>query len=384
VIMGGFAIFEGDDVHHVVVAEELDDLLKNGDISITEKEIRDKGRGDALSKGLILIQTTWFILQCVARKVAHLPITELELVTLAFATLNFATYAAWWYKPLNVECPVRVYRQGKEQKKDNPVSSGTCGDRDAEAGESNEAEGAGRQEEAGESTEASGSAWVRVATDIKTTTTTTVQAVTVIVSETPASIGKAMAEIGRALRNHVRKYRWHVVWHALAAVLFPVSGLLFGLGYVLIISRRLGWSADDDDVIGDGAKEVPTFYPGPELIGHETRVAGFAACIIAMIFGSVHLVGWSFAFLSNAEQYLWCIASISITTAPVSIIVMMILTIMSAPFLIQMTWVLISAVASFLYLISRLMLLILPFMSLRSLPAEAYQAVQWTTFIPHV
>jgi hypothetical protein len=29
VIMGGFAIFEGDDVHHVVTAEELDDLLKN-------------------------------------------------------------------------------------------------------------------------------------------------------------------------------------------------------------------------------------------------------------------------------------------------------------------------------------------------------------------
>jgi hypothetical protein len=104
--MGGFVIFEGDDVPHVVTAEELDDLLKNSEIIITEKDIRDKGRGDALSKGLILIQTTWFILQCIPRKAAHLPITELELVT----------YAVWWYKPLNVGCPVRVYRQGKKKK----------------------------------------------------------------------------------------------------------------------------------------------------------------------------------------------------------------------------------------------------------------------------
>jgi hypothetical protein len=156
--MGGFAIFEGDDMHHVVVAEEIGDLLKNGEIRITEKEIRDKGRGDALSKGLILIQTTWFILQCIARKVVHLPITELELVTLAFAALNFVTYALWWYKPLNVECPVRVYRPGKKGKGEGEFSSGTGGTRDAEAGKRQEEE-AGKQKEAGKSTEASESTW---------------------------------------------------------------------------------------------------------------------------------------------------------------------------------------------------------------------------------
>jgi hypothetical protein len=84
VIMGSFVIFEGDDVHHVVTAGELGDLLKNREIRITEKEIRYKGRGDVLSKGLVLIQTMWFILQCIAHKVEHLPITKLELVTLTF------------------------------------------------------------------------------------------------------------------------------------------------------------------------------------------------------------------------------------------------------------------------------------------------------------
>jgi hypothetical protein len=84
-IMGGFMIFEGDKAQRIVKPDELEELLKNNEIRITKEEIRDKGRGDALSKGLILIQTTWFILQCIARKVERLPITELELVTLAFA-----------------------------------------------------------------------------------------------------------------------------------------------------------------------------------------------------------------------------------------------------------------------------------------------------------
>ena len=366
--MGGFAIFEGDKVHHVVTAEELDDLLKNGEIRITEKEIRDKGRGDALSKGLVLIQTTWFILQCIARKVAHLPITELELVTLAFAALNFVTYALWWYKPLNVECPVRVYRQRKPENGDGEVSSGIGATRDAEADEREEA---------------SGTTWSMIATDIKTTMKTAMA----IVWEMSASIGKAMAEIGR---NYVLEYRCHVVWHApvavlaaaLVAALFPVLGLLFGLGYVIFISLRLigGIRFESDGVIEAGAKEVPTFYAGPkELMGHVVGNPGFAACVIAMIFGSVHCVGWSFAFPSYAEQHLWRIASISVTSIPVLVIVTM--NSLDGENRMGITILLISASA---YLIGRLMLLVLPFMALRSLAAEAYQTVQWTTFIPHV
>jgi len=39
----------------------------------------------------------------------HVHLTELELVTLAFAALNFVTYGLWWNKPLNVQCPVCVF-----------------------------------------------------------------------------------------------------------------------------------------------------------------------------------------------------------------------------------------------------------------------------------
>lgn len=121
-------IFDGKEPYTVDPAsKELGELLKKGEINITKEEIKDKGRGDALSKGLTLIQTTWFILQCIARKAEHLPITELELVTLAFAALNFMTYAFWWNKPLNVTCPIHIYRKGEDE---NSVIADTSGIRE--------------------------------------------------------------------------------------------------------------------------------------------------------------------------------------------------------------------------------------------------------------
>ena len=38
----------------------------------------------------------------------HLPVTELEVVALAFAALNIVTYAFWWNKPQNMGCAIRV------------------------------------------------------------------------------------------------------------------------------------------------------------------------------------------------------------------------------------------------------------------------------------
>ena len=77
----------------------------------TEAEIEDKGKSDWLAKSLVLLQTTWFVMQCIARAVEHLPVTHLEIVTLAYAAMNFVIYVFWWDKPLNVNRPVRVFQK---------------------------------------------------------------------------------------------------------------------------------------------------------------------------------------------------------------------------------------------------------------------------------
>ncbi|KIM28293.1 hypothetical protein M408DRAFT_23994 [Serendipita vermifera MAFF 305830] len=79
-------------------------------IAPTATELKDRGKSDSLTKIIVLVQTLWFVAQCIVRGIQHLPLTELEVVTLAYAMLNLFIYAFWWDKPRNVECPVRVYK----------------------------------------------------------------------------------------------------------------------------------------------------------------------------------------------------------------------------------------------------------------------------------
>ena len=82
--------------------------------TISTAEIHDKARGDFLSKAIVILQSLWFIIQCVARGKQGLALTELELVTLALASLNGVMYFFWWDKPLGVKEPIKLYRKGQE------------------------------------------------------------------------------------------------------------------------------------------------------------------------------------------------------------------------------------------------------------------------------
>ena len=117
--MGGFMLFdsngeESDKIQVGVLSPPRLATLSAARLinlpTITEEEINDRSKGDALSKTLVLGQTSWFIAQCITRKAEGLAITELELATLAFAALNGFMYFFWWNKPLDVRTTVPVYR----------------------------------------------------------------------------------------------------------------------------------------------------------------------------------------------------------------------------------------------------------------------------------
>ena len=109
------------------------------------------------------------------------------------------------------------------------------------------------------------------------------------------------------------------------------------------------------------------------------------AILVAMVFGGIHCIAWSFSFPSPTEQLLWRISSIAITGIPLAVVGIVFIavlldddnpveTILDIPYILLV----------FLYPISRILLLVLSLTTLRSLPPSAYQTVQWTTFIPHV
>lgn len=74
----------------------------------SEEEIKDRSKADSLSKLIVLVQTLWFVMQCIARHIEHLPITELEIATLAYTVPILGIYICWWNKPLGVTQPIRI------------------------------------------------------------------------------------------------------------------------------------------------------------------------------------------------------------------------------------------------------------------------------------
>ena len=113
-------LMDGDERKAVLTPEMFRDLLRSGEIafpSITEEEIEDKSKADSLAKGIAVLQTTWFIAQCISRTAQGLITTEVELFTVAFAALNGISYFLWWNKPLDIKCCVPVLLLHGEDRK---------------------------------------------------------------------------------------------------------------------------------------------------------------------------------------------------------------------------------------------------------------------------
>ncbi|KAG2074525.1 hypothetical protein BDR04DRAFT_1126827 [Suillus decipiens] len=103
--MGGFMLYLNDKPRATLATRELERFVHEGSVEmpvIMQADIEDRSKGDALSKGIAILQLVWFVLQLVARYVQNLPMTLLELDTLAVATLASIAYGFWWKKPKDV------------------------------------------------------------------------------------------------------------------------------------------------------------------------------------------------------------------------------------------------------------------------------------------
>ncbi|KAK0432170.1 hypothetical protein EV421DRAFT_2024119 [Armillaria borealis] len=294
-------------------ALESEPLLVTNLAAISPETIEDRSEGDALSKTVSILQISWFIVQCVARAMQHLPITLLEMTSLAFAGLNIITYFLWWYKPLNVKYP--IYLDGSDKRPTSEIHYPE------------------------ESASPVKSSWLEWA---------------------------------------YRRVDWVGNWIACTT-----------LGYSYLEIR-------------DGACR---FYSG-------TTREGDARCMamvgVGFLFGAFHCVAWSFYFPSHAEMVLWRFSSMAVliglcvgsqfrvgmmildwvdpewTSKPVSVFfrawrddkiwVLTLVTISNFMFF----------VAIVAYIVARIILIILAFLQLRSLPPLAFCTVQWTTYIPHI
>ena len=82
---------------------------------ISDNDIGDKSKADWLSKGLVILQVTWMILQCISRRAAGYPLSPLEVHTLVHAGCALFMYTLWFKKPLDVKEPTVINTAGFEE-----------------------------------------------------------------------------------------------------------------------------------------------------------------------------------------------------------------------------------------------------------------------------
>ncbi|KAG2137506.1 hypothetical protein DEU56DRAFT_887260 [Suillus clintonianus] len=110
--MGGFMLYVNDEPQATLRPDEILSFVRNRSVdvpAIVEADIEDRSKGDALSKGIAVLQLAWFVLQLVARLAQNLPMTLLEIDTLAVAALFSIAYGFWWKKPKDVGRPYAVH-----------------------------------------------------------------------------------------------------------------------------------------------------------------------------------------------------------------------------------------------------------------------------------
>jgi len=408
---------------------------------ITPAQINDRSKGDGLSKLLAILQSSWFIAQCIARGVQGLALTELELVTLAMASLNAITFVFWWNKPLSVQEPVHVYVAV-------PVEEAEKNNRDKDPGEIDVVYYTAREVVAPfqEISEVSfdprhqlqhirDGEYSDVALHLVLFPVMLLSLaflffplgilflLWLIKSENVDRAGDddmvairvelSLRRLRYKLTHPIRQYfgsrngplsrildsdfgddpaSFAIAWflfipasfHLLVLLLITLSPL-FAIFSIASFTFTAAFGIVTTNKVPRGATHVPPFYAPRTNSDRFSRMIVFA--IFGVIFGSIHCIAWNFSFPTSTERSLWRYTSLVLTAiplvvAPIDCALENLKDIFGKKS--RLAFAILMTALLFLYVPARMSLIFQALALLRDQPASAYVAVDWTKYIPHL
>ncbi|KAF5310086.1 hypothetical protein D9619_010536 [Psilocybe cf. subviscida] len=343
--MGGFILYNNGRPKEVLDYQLLMKLLREKAIdppTVTERELQDRSKGDTISKAIIVTQTTWFVLQGIARVAQRLPLSELEVLTLAFAVVNVAIYAVWWNKPQGVDTAICV-RLKTEEQGTTVSSTGSVGE------EPHDLESLSHPEPSIIS-----HADYRHSND----------SLPLIPPHEQGNI--STGEKHSWLRRKLRQDREQ---HSLPFF------LLFRLPYRIILSVLHSLNKMGEDIeFRKKDLRVPMFYAVTQMTV-DNSITAMVASVIGIIFGAIHLLAWAAEFPSHRDTVLWRISAIVMTVEPLLLLVALATE-------IHVFWVLLFFVAP-VYVAARFVLLFVAVLAIHDPPRGVLLDISWTSHIPH-
>ncbi|KAF7369937.1 hypothetical protein MSAN_00623300 [Mycena sanguinolenta] len=116
--------------------------------------------------------------------------------------------------------------------------------------------------------------------------------------------------------------------------------------------------------------------------------ADFLLTLVGTLFGAVHCAAWNAVFPTPAEMRIWRTSSVVITAIPgLGMPFSLLDTSKRRDLVLTVISVIVSTIVvlgSPIYIAARIILIVLPLVELRSLPASAFVDVNWSTYIPHI
>lgn len=107
--MGGFVLHTPNWTPFPLDAKQVHYLVTEGYMDYPEIDpdiITDKNKTDPFVRAITIIQTLWFLLNCLSRAAQHLALTTFEFTTLGFIACTLPTFYCWAHKPSDVETAI--------------------------------------------------------------------------------------------------------------------------------------------------------------------------------------------------------------------------------------------------------------------------------------
>ncbi|KAF8625837.1 hypothetical protein AX15_005164 [Amanita polypyramis BW_CC] len=353
--MGGFQLVNEDGSRKQLRMKEFFDSVIDGVIDIPKisiEEIQDRSKGDGIAKAIVVVQTLWFALQVINRAGHQLPVTKLELTTLAHVSLNIIIYWCWWNKPLNVRFSIDVYPKTPVEK-ENSVADDVSP----------------RTDECNSSQEGCPDNEPDRLLDVVIEDGELIEKTQLTDDTQPEEVEEGDETNEAALRSCSTEKRADdrtTFDYVLGAEDKELQQVTFRFSFRV----RIGSCCRNVDA------SWAALLVGPPI------------CALSGVFGAIHCLAWNSTFATHVESTLWRISAVIVTVTPTVFFALM------TGYIAYMRGLkadefgkkvaVPSLIISLAYIFGRVCLLVLAFISLRALPEKAYLVPSWTLYIPHI
>ena len=184
------------------------------------------------------------------------------------------------------------------------------------------------------------------------------------------------------VRNSCRKYGTFI--GPLHAFAIPVARCYFGDQFNSMMNdctlKTDTQELNPFNPFRNGPLRVPTFYSYTAVSWNRFILA----ICVSVLFGAIHSVAWYYEFSTSPERWGWRISSIIVAVVPLILLSMFTASRMKIVKQGSFIFAFFCDAFSWIYMTSRIALLLFPLIALRALPPGAYVDLDWATIIPHI